>query len=42
MQLNLKYVIFVTKFVVWGKNLHIYEARQNNFLHGGISKKKKK
>ena len=27
-------------FLVLGKNLHFYEASENNFPHGGISKNK--
>ena len=37
-----KMVIFVTEFVIWGKNLPFYKAVENNIPHGGISKKRKK
>jgi len=33
-----RYLIFVTEFVVLGKNLYIYEVKKNDFLHGGVSK----
>ena len=39
LKLFVKKVIFVTEFVVWGKNLSFYEVSKNNFPNGVISKK---
>ena len=37
-----KKVIFVGEFVILSKNLQFYEVKKNGFVHGEISKKRRK